>query len=204
MPYGLFYGINDTLYISDLWGRIMYITPDKDAVDTLVHRFEVEKIMRDSVFKMTGDNLGNLYISSGSTGKGVVKYNLNNKSAKNIFNEPNGNSIGTISYHDGRVYVIAHKNLYSIEPDGSDVKPLIEDKDGFSNRFGLAFYKKLNKLIVSGIDDPTKLYLMDVNKETYTEVKFENTNTDDILFIAVDNSGDLIISCNYSKKINIK
>jgi hypothetical protein len=199
----LFYGDNDTLYIADTWGRILYVASGEDDVDTLVHRFEDVNIKGDYVNSLTGDNKGNLYISSGYLGKGVTKYNLYTKSSEIIFTEPKDNSTANLTFYDGRIYVIAHKNLYSFKPDGSDVKSLIENNDGLSTNHGMVFYEKLNKFILTGIDDPTKLCLMEIDG-TYTKVKFENENTNDILFIVVDNSGDLIVTCNFSKKINIK
>jgi hypothetical protein len=202
-PWGLFYGTNDTLYIADGWGRIMYIAPDKEEVDTLVHRFEDDKIILDNIYNMTGDNNGNLYISTGYLGKGVIKYDLNNKSSEIIFTEADNNSTATITYHDGRVYVCAKENLYSFRTDGSDVQQLIANKDKFSRKSGLVFYNKLSKFIVSGVDDPTKLCLMDIDG-SYTPVNFETANSDAILFIAVDKSGDLIVNCNSTKRIEIK
>jgi hypothetical protein len=202
-PYGLFYGANDTLYIADAGGRIMYIAPDNEVVDTLVHRFEDDNIKADYVYHLTGDNNGNLYISSGSFGYGITKYNLHEKKSEIIFIEPDNNSPGTITYHDGRIFVCATKNFYSFKTDGSDVKHLIKNKDNFSRKYGMVFYEKLNKFIMSGIDDMTKLCLMDING-TYTAVKFENENTNNIFFIAVDNSGDLIVNCSNTSKIEIK
>jgi hypothetical protein len=67
----------------------------------------------------------------------------------------------------------------------------------------MVFYEKLNKFILTGIDDPTKLYLMDVDG-TYNPVSFETTSTENILFIAVDNSEDLIVRSSNTQKIVIK
>jgi hypothetical protein len=168
-----------------------------------VRRFEDVNIKGDYVNSLTGDNKGNLYISSGYLGKGVTKYNLYAKSSEIIFTEPDNNSTGTITYHEGRVYVCSHKNLYSFKPDGSVVKHLIKNIDGITTHHGLVFYKKLNKFIMTGIDDPTKLYLMDVGG-TYNPVSFETTNTENIFFIAVDNSEDLIVRSSNTQKIVIK
>jgi hypothetical protein len=179
------------------------VAPGEGVVDTLVRRFEDVNIKGDYVNSLTGDNKGNLYISSGYLGKGVTKYNLYTKSSEIIFTEPDNNSTGTITYHDGRVYVCATKNLYSFKPDSSDVKRLIKNNDEFSREYGLIFYEKLSKFIVSGIEDHRKLYLMDIDG-TYTAINFETTNQDVMLFIAVDNSGDLIVFSDNIKKIIIK
>ncbi len=186
-PFGLFYADNDTLYIADVWGRILYLVPGEDVVDTLVHRFEDVNIKVDYVRYITGDNQGNLYISSYSFGYGVTKYDLSQKKSEVIFTEPNSEAVGTLAYHDGRIYCTTVYGVSTIKTDGTGYNRLVKDFSALLHRSGIVYYAPLDIFYLAG-EENNNIYKMGYDGSLTEAFKTNLITT----AMSLDNNGDLL------------
>lgn len=191
-PIGLFLAENDTMYVSDGYGRILYFVPGKDEeVKALVAQGEDPNIKSDYVFYITGDNQGNLYISSAAIGNGVTKYSLTEKSSEVIFTEPNNEGVGVITFHNERLYFTTANGVWSIKPDGSDKKRLIDDFQNDLLESGIVYYPPIEMFLLGG-SAGNKIYMMDLDGTLTEAISAENMQ-DACMYIGVDHNGDLLV-----------
>jgi sugar lactone lactonase YvrE len=198
-PSGLFYADNDTLYIADNWGRILYLVPGEDVVDTLVHRFEDVNIKVNYLQYITGDNQGNLYFSSGAAGHSVTKYNLSQKKSEVIFTEPNNETVGTLAYHDGRIYCTTDYGVSSVTTDGKGYTRLVDQFNTFLDMAGIVYYEPLDIFYLGG-EENKNLYKMGYDGSLTEVLKI----TQSVAFITLDNNGNLLFLDSNIKKIVIQ
>lgn len=200
-PTGLFLADNDTMYVSDYYGRILYVVPGEDEVKTLVAQGADTNIKVDYVEYITGDNAGNLYIAAGYYGL-VTKYNMKNKSSEVIFTQPDSEATGTITYHNGRLYFTTDYGVTSIKTDGSDYQRPVKDFTNVLSQSGIVYYKPLDVFFLAG-DDGNNIYKMDYDG-TLTEAVTAEQAKGACNFMAIDNNGDLLVVSSSVKKVVIE
>ncbi len=201
-PQSLFFAEDGTLYVGDQSGRILYMPAGENAIDTLIKIGENPNVKINETGRIVGDNKGYLYMLTNSFGYSVVKINLNNTNdTKVIFEEPNDESLGYITFHEDRIYITTVHGVSSFKTDGSDYKRLVDDATKQYHQSGILAYHTGQIYLFN--NNSKLLYKMDKTgnlEEAFSAQAYNKEHRP----MTEDKNGDILLGYSSIEKIIIK
>ena len=197
-PQGFFQANDGTIYITDMVGGVLVMDQNGNKIDTLINGDP--NLPPSRSYNLTGDNKGNLYVTTTSLYT-IVKIDIEEKSSEVLVTTDSDYTSG-IDYNadEDSLYVASIKGLFKVHVNGGKLNYIHEfpDETVWFGQSDMSFTSD-GALYITGNDFGNMYFYNPGNgiEEIFTKAELDMGG---VYGLGVDNQGNLLIPSNSTIK----
>ncbi len=195
-PEGVFIDAGGQLYIAQAYGMIFSLNAKK-GIDTLFN----DKSILTKAGALTGDNKGNLYIST-RTNKSIVKFNIKSKTVSTVAeNLPHG--VSSLVLLGDTLFGTTEFQIFKLHVDDKAITDIIADGDPDNTGPSHMCYHPSGEFFISG-KNTMNLYHFKNRNELVEIISKSELNNSNIYSIALDKDGNILLGGSNLQRVFVE